>query len=177
MLSARNNQKTYLLSKKLVSFDIIMKIAHLIRIKVFSYEKFNENEKLILDKFLQLFPFNIKDEKIGLKKTEATGFHEKKITIFEIVLTKEKHTNAFLRTLAGNLDEEQRKLILSQVESRLDENLNFFLRFDKNEYLKNNKLILTHSGNCFHIEISVAAFPKKKEIGLEILKPFFNRNS
>ena len=51
-----------------------MKIAHPIKIKVFSYEKINEDNKLILDKFLELFPFDFKDEKIELKKTEAEGF-------------------------------------------------------------------------------------------------------
>ena len=79
----------------------------------------------------------------------------------------------FLNNLVENLDEEQRKLILSQLESRLDDNLDFFLRFDKEEYLKNNKLKLTDSGNCFHIEMSIAAFPKKREIGMEIVKKIF----
>ena len=60
-----------------------MKIAHLIRIKVFSYEKFNENEKLILGKFLQLFPFNIKDEKIELKKIKKVC---EKNNVLKIVL-------------------------------------------------------------------------------------------
>ena len=150
-----------------------MKIAHQIKVKVFSYEKNNEDEKLVLDKFLQLFPFNLKDEKIELKNTNALGLNENKITIFEVALTKEKHTNLFLNNLIKNLDEEQKKLILSQLESRLDGNLDFFLRFDKNEYLKNNKLKLTDSGNCFHIEISVAAFPKKREIASGIVKEIF----
>ena len=150
-----------------------MKLAHQIKIKVFSYEKNNEDDKLILDKFLQLFPFNLKDEKIELKNTNALGLNENKITIFEVALTKEKHTNLFLNNLIKNLDEEQKKLILSQLESRLDGNLDFFLRFDKNEYLKNKKLKLTDSGNCFHIEISVAAFPKKREIALGIVKEIF----
>ena len=150
-----------------------MKIAHQIKVKVFSYEKNNEDEKLVLDKFLQLFPFNLKDEKIELKNTNALGLNENKITIFEVALTKEKHTNLFLNNLIKNLDEEQKKFILSQLESRLDNNLDFFLRFDKNEYLKNNKLKLTDSGNCFHIEISVAAFPKKREIASGIVKEIF----
>lgn len=153
-----------------------MKIAHQIRIKVFSYEKFNENEELILDKFLQLFPFNLKDEKIELKKINALGLNEKKITIFEVTLTKERHTNTFLKNLIENLDEEQRKLILSQLESRLDDKLNFFLRFDKDEYMNNNKLNLTDSGNCFHIEISVAAFPKKRDLALGIVRKVFGGN-
>ncbi len=150
-----------------------MKQAHLIRIKVFSYEN-KDNDKLVLDKFLQLFPFNLKEQKIELKKIEAKGFADKKITIYEVTLKKEKYTNLFLQNLIENLDEEQRKLILSQAESRLDDNLDFFLRFDKDEYLKNDKLRLTDSGNCFHIEISVAAFPKKREIGLEIVKSIFS---
>tara|TARA_Y100000294_G_scaffold56258_1_gene53268 strand:+ start:5103 stop:5555 length:453 start_codon:yes stop_codon:yes gene_type:complete len=150
-----------------------MKIAHQIKVKVFSYEKNNEDEKLVLDKFLQLFPFNLKDEKIELKNTNALGLNENKITIFEVALTKEKHTNLFLNNLIKNLDEEQKKLILSQLESRLDNNLDFFLRFDKTEYIQNNKLKLTDSGNCFHIKISVAAFPKKREIARKIISQIF----
>ena len=150
-----------------------MKIAHQIKIKVFSYEKNNEDEKLILDKFLQLFPFDFKDQKIELKKTYAEGFHENKIAIFDVTLAKERHTNQFMNNLTKNIDEEQKNLILEQIESRLDDNLDFFLRFDKKEYIENNMLRLTDSGNCIHIKISVAAFPKKREIGLEIVKEVF----
>ncbi|MCH8004219.1 MAG: hypothetical protein IH934_06340 [Nanoarchaeota archaeon] len=150
-----------------------MKIAHQIKTKVFSYEKFNDNDKIILDKFLQLLPFNLKDQKIELKRTEAFGFNDNRITIFEVILAKEKHTKQYLENLIKNIDEEQKKLILEQLESRLDDNLDFFLRFDKDEYLKNDKLKLTDSGNCFHIKISVAAFPKKREIGLGIVKSIF----
>ena len=150
-----------------------MKLAHQIKIKVFSYEKNNEDDKVILDKFLRLFPFNLKDEKIILNKINAAGFEERRITIFEVTLEKEKYTNQFLDNLAKNLDEGQKKLILAQLESRLDNNLDFFLRLDKSEYMKNNKFALTDSGNCFHIMVSVAAFPKKREIALDILKNIF----
>ncbi len=151
-----------------------MKVAHQIKIKVFSYEKNNEDDKLILDKLLKLFPFDLNEEKIGLKKINAAGFEEKKIKIFEVTLSKEKHTTRFLEALVKNMDDEQKKLILSQLESRLDSNLDFFLRFNKDEYLRNNRLKLTDSGNCFHIEISVAAFPKKKEVGMGIVKGIFS---
>jgi RNA-binding protein len=150
-----------------------MKTAYQIRIKVFSYERLNEDANLILNKFLNLFPFGLEDEKVELKKTEAKGFNEKRITIFESVLMKERHTNEFLRNLREKLDADQKSRILSQAESRLDENFNFFLRFDKEEFIKNDKLKLTDSGNCFHIEISVAAFPKKRENALEIVKSLF----
>lgn len=152
-----------------------MKLAHQIKIEVFSYEKDNEDDKIILDKFLKLFPFSLKDEKIGLKKTDAKGFEERKITIFDVILSKEKHTAKFLENLISNLDEHQKKLILAQAETRLDDDMNFFLRFGKDEYIKNNKLILTDSGKCFHIEVSVAAFPKKREIALDVIKKIFGQ--
>ena len=67
-----------------------MKLAHQIKAKVFSYEKNNEDDKAVLNKFLELFPFDLKDEKIELKKSNAAGFGEKNITIFEVALEKEK---------------------------------------------------------------------------------------
>ena len=151
-----------------------MKIAHYIKIKVFSYEKGNEDENLALEKLLQLIPFNIKDEKIEFNKTGAQGFNEKKIIIFGIILEKEKHTNKFLENLIGKLDIHQKNIILEQLESRLDENLSFFLRLDKEEYIKNNRLVLTDSGNCFHIEISVAAFPRRREAAVEVIRKIFS---
>lgn len=150
-----------------------MKLAHLILIKVFSYEKNNDDRNLILNKFLRLFPFELTDEKIRLNKDTAEGFQGKKITIYEAVLNKDKHIKSFIENLAKNIDESQKNFILMQKESRLDNDLDFFLRFDKDEYLRNNKLVLTDSGNCFHIKISVAAFPKKREIALKMIDEMF----
>jgi RNA-binding protein len=151
-----------------------MKTAHQIKIKVFSYEKNNDDNKLILDKLLKLFPYNLEDEKIDLKKTNVLGLDEKKITIYEVILTKNKHISKFLETL--KIDQEQKNLILSQLESRLDDNLDFFLRFDKKEYVENDKLKLTDSGNCFHIKTSIAAFPKKRELAVGIVKSMFGND-
>ena len=139
------------------------------------YEK--DNEQQIHDKFLNLIHFDTEKEKLELKKAYAKGFNEKKIFIYEITLTKQRHVNKFLTNLIKNIDKEQIKQILSQLNDKLDDNLDFFIRFDKDEYLKNNKLILTYSGNCFHIKISIAAFPKKREIGLEIVKEIFSSKS
>ncbi len=85
-----------------------MKYAHSIKLTVFSYE--NENVQNILDAFLKFFPFNLEENKVELKKTEAKGTTESNITIFEVVLTKTNLINQFLdfilvrgraRTLAG----------------------------------------------------------------------------
>src|SRR3989338_798173 len=150
-----------------------MKYAHSIRLNVFSYE--NENSGIILESFLKFFPFSLKENKVELKKATAQGFNESTITIFEAVLTKTNLINQFLDFILSNLDKKQKELILKQIESRLDDNLDFFIRFDKEEWMNNYKLELTDSGKCFHLKINVAAFPRKREVGLKIVNELFRK--
>ena len=145
-----------------------MKIANSIKISVFAKEE--EDSDKIKKKLLELISLDIEKEKILLGQKKARGFNEKEIRIFEIFLTKEKHINAFLQNLAEKLSDEAKERILLYAESRLDEECNFFLRFSKDKLIKEDELWLTDQGNCFHIKINIAAFPKKKEIALEIVR-------
>ena len=106
-------------------------------------------------------------------KTDAEGFAQKKIAILKAVIVKASNTNDFLGNILIKLSDDDRKTILRQIESRLDEELDFFLRLDKEEWIKNGKLRLTDSGKCFHIKISVAAFPKKRKAAIGILEDLF----
>ncbi|MBI2133296.1 hypothetical protein HYU11_01290 [Candidatus Woesearchaeota archaeon] len=147
-----------------------MKIANSIKISVFAKE--DENEAAIEEKLRELTSLDLEKEKINVKKQTATGFNEKKIRIMEIVLEKDRHIKAFIGFLKENLGEKQKEILLRQKESRLDNNLNFFIRLDK-EKLLNNEFWITDSGNCFHIKANIAAFPKKKEKAVEIIKSIF----
>ena len=150
-----------------------MKYAHSIKLTVFSYE--HENSESILDALSRFFPFNLEENKIALKKTQAAGFNEKKIEVLEIILTKNNLINDFLKKMLDNLDENQKNQILQQSESRLDKNMDFFLRFDKDAWINGKKLVLTDSGKCFHLRISIAAFPKKREVALNAIKNLFSK--
>lgn len=74
------------------------------------------------------------------------------------------------------MDESQKKNIVMQIESRLGKNLDFFMRFDKEAWINEKKLILTDSGKCFHIRLSVAVFPKKRYAALKLVKGLFSKN-
>jgi len=147
-----------------------MKLAHQIWINVFC--KDNDDESTLLDKLKSLVPINLEKEKITIKRSSTKGF-ENKILIYEIELKKPRHTNTFLKNLKKKLNQEQKTLILNQAESRLDHNLDFFIRLDKEKLLK-DEIQITDSGNCFHIKISIAAFPKKRDIALDIIKKLFS---
>ena len=149
-----------------------MKYAHLIKLTVFSYE--NENVDAILESCRNFFPFNLDENKIIIKNTIASGFNEKRIYILETTLANNNLINKFLRSIFSILDETQKKQILMQIDSRLDEHLDFFLRFDKDSWINGKKIVLTDSGKCFHARISIAAFPKKREIALNLIKELFN---
>ena len=152
-----------------------MKYAHLIKLSVFSYE--DENSESVEKAFLKFFPFKLEENKIVFNKTKADGFNERRIVVFEITLAKTSLINKFLQNLLDNLDETQKRQILSQVDSRLDKNLDFFLRFDKDSWIKEKKLVLTDSGKCFHLKISIAAFPKKREIALNVVNNLFEKEN
>jgi len=146
-----------------------MKVANSIKIKVFIKE--GEDEEKVKQSLLSLIPFNIEESQIS--KKVATAFNESKITIYEVLLEKDKHIKDFLDNLIAKLDDEIKERILQQAESRLDKEGNFFLRFKKDKYMNENELYLTDQGNCFHIKINIAAFPKKREIELEIIRNIF----
>ncbi|HLG24022.1 MAG TPA: RNA-binding domain-containing protein [Candidatus Nanoarchaeia archaeon] len=148
-----------------------MKIAHFVKLSVFSYE--GEDSETILGSLLKLIPFDLEKNNIPVSKSAATGFNEKKIHIFEIMLQKNSLIKEFLDFLKNSLGSEQRNIISCQAASRLDELLDFFIRLDKKEWIENSKMILTDSGKCFHIKISIAAFPKKREVGLKMIKELF----
>ena len=147
-------------------------LAHNIHITVFC--KPEDDVGLITEKLLFLVPFDLKKEKIKFKKRTAVGFNNRKIIILEVYLKKESHTNLFLTDLVKKLTYEQKLLIKKQAESRLDHELNFFLRIDKSRLINENKLWLTDKGDCYHIKIKIAAFPKKKEIALKIIDKIFS---
>jgi len=147
-----------------------MKLANSIRVTVFA--KPEEKEDKIRERLISFFPFSLEEEKIPVKRSRAASFSQRQISIYEVELSKERHTNAFLKFVNSKLDAQQRCMLLSQ-ENRLDDNLDFFIRFSK-EHLLNNECMLTDSGDCFHIRISIAAFPRKREVALEVAKKIFN---
>ncbi len=146
-------------------------IAHSIKITVFVKE--GEDKEKVISSLREIIPFDIESEKIGFNKKKTLGFEEKEIIVLEIILEKEKHIKGFLESINKKLSEEARELIMRQKENRLDKELNFFLRFSKQKWIEEKELWLTDRGNCFHIRIKLAVFPKKREKGLEKIDELF----
>jgi len=51
------------------------------------------------------------------------------------------------------------------------------MRIDKDAWIDERKILFTDSGNCFHIKMSLAVFPKKKEAALQLVEKIFNQKN
>ena len=149
-----------------------MKKLNTVTIRVFSYE--SEDAEAVKKGLASFISLDLEKEKIAVEKSVSKGDEgEEDITIFQLMLVKEKHTNAFLRFIGEKISQKDKETILKQAETRLDEELNFFIRFNKDKILNEQKYELAYDGNCYHIRMNIAAFPHKRETALETVREIF----
>lgn len=145
------------------------KLAHNIKLSVFVRED-EEDSAPVEEALISLVPFeDLEKEKLKVDRTITTGAKDNRIFIISIYLEKNRHINKFLDFFKEKISDYQKKLIIEQAPTRLDEQMNFFIRLDKQKLMKNKEWVLTDSGKCFHIKISVAAYPNKADVGLKII--------
>ena len=147
------------------------------RITVSAFAKPEENVEGIREAVIALVPFDLNRARVVLGTENAQGFDERIIKIFSVSLTREAQTNDFLDFLLNKFSDEQKRLLISQAESRLDANLDFFIRIDKDHWVNERELWLTDSGSCFHIKLAVAAYPKKRDAALLLIRKLFSQKS
>ncbi|MCK5282691.1 MAG: hypothetical protein KAK00_04750 [Nanoarchaeota archaeon] len=148
-----------------------MKNIHHIWLTVYSKPEDNESE--IIENLKKFISFNLEKEKVNISRKSAASVEERKIVIFQIHLEKSRHINQFVKDINSMLKPEQKELLLNQKESRLDSENHFFIRFDKDKLLKENKFFITDKGNCYHLKMSIAAFPSTRENALKVVEAIF----
>ena len=70
-------------------------------------------------------------------------------------------------------EEETKKIIKTQAKRRLDPNLNFYLRFDKQNLLRKDRFQLTEQGDCLYMKLKIASYPKNESNALKIVYDLF----
>ena len=151
-----------------------MKLVNNIHFRVFcNPEEDKEKIKNALFSLVEYSPEQLSGEKINYKETNAKGFSQKTIVIMELTFEKERHCNKFLKKLDEVLSAEDKALLVEQV-NRLDDNMNFFLRFDKGALIE-GKYVLTDGGNCFHLSMNIEAHPRRRDVAHRIVKRIFSK--
>jgi RNA binding exosome subunit len=136
-----------------------MKLIHNIKISVL----FDENQKEIIKKtLLKILPTqtieDLNNKKIKIDEELIKG--ENNLMMYILKIKKNKQCNLFFENLINNLDKEY---LEDKITKRIDSSCKLFIRLDKDSLI-NNKYEMTYCGNCFHIKMTIASYPKKKEI-------------
>ena len=130
-------------------------MIHNIKFRAFVYE--DESVDEISQAILNLLP------EAEIEAEEAEGLLEDKILILTGVVSKKRYTKDFFNKLLQSTDLEK---LNNDLEQKMDEKGNWFLRFDKNDAL-DEKLTVLDKGDSIHLKVKIAAFPAKKQIAVD----------
>ncbi|SDA47904.1 RNA-binding protein [Methanobrevibacter millerae] len=130
-------------------------MIHNIKFRVFVYE--NEDIDELSQAILNILP------EAEIDAEEAEGLMEDRIIILSGVVSKKRYTKTFFNLLLDSVDLDK---LNDDLERKIDEKGNWFLRFDKSDAI-DEKLTVKDSGDSIHLKIKIAAYPAKKEIAIE----------
>ncbi|MCQ2737585.1 MAG: exosome protein [archaeon] len=166
-------------------------MIHNIRYRVFVYE--HEDLDLITQALLNILP------NAEIEAEEVEGLLEEPMVILSGIISKKRHTKEFLNNLLA-IDKEQLTKLHNDLDKKMDEKGNLFLRFSKdfkasedlNDDSEDNDKDLNSTkddkdlkqdlsqwkildgGDSIHLKVKVAAYPAKKEVALKKLEEVFS---
>lgn len=138
-------------------------MIHNISYRVFVYG--TEKERKVREAIKTLFP----NSSPQLNITE--GYFKNPVLILHDKITKSRDIKGFIKILE-NLDLQARRRVLNELDSKMDEKGNLFLRFDKQRAYLGNLKIIEH-GDAIHVKIKLAAYPAKKKNAMKIAADIF----
>lgn len=84
-----------------------------------------------------IIPSHIEDE-ITFTKEILKGHHDNPILLFKAIIRKEQVIEDFIRYFFSKLEADDKKQLLLDMESRVDEKGNLYIRLDKQEAFHSN---------------------------------------
>jgi RNA binding exosome subunit len=138
-------------------------MIHNISYRVFVYG--TENEEKVREAIKILFPNSH-------PQTETIeGYFKNPVLILHDKLGKKRETKEFIKILQ-NLDSSTKKRVLNELNNKMDDKGNLFLRFDKQRAYRGDLKIIEH-GDAVHVKIKIAAYPAKKDKAMKLAKEIF----
>ena len=134
-------------------------MIHNIRFREFVYESENLDE--LTQAIYNIFP-------------DAEIESEDKIIILSGVVDKKRQTKAFFNLLL-ELDQNQLDKLNNDLERKVDDKGNLFLRLSKEDAV-DEKITIVDSGDSIHLKVKIAAYPAKKEIAIKKVREAIENN-
>ncbi|MDR0767166.1 MAG: exosome subunit [Methanosarcinales archaeon] len=118
---------------------------------------------------------SLKAELNNLKETiETEGHFGNPIHIKTAVLKKKAACSKFVQFFKDNISEEDLETLREQMPERLDDDLNFYMRFSK-QAAANGKLKFTESSDAISVRVKIETYPKSWEKAGPIVEELFGQ--
>jgi len=135
-------------------------MIHNISYRAFVYG--TENEEKVKNAIKTLFPNSLIQSEVteGHYKTPVLILHDK--------IDKKRDIKNFIKIL-NNIGSYDKKRILKDLDKKMDDKGNFFLRFDKQQAYQGELEVVEH-GDSIHVKIKMPAYPAKKDIAMKLVR-------
>ena len=104
-------------------------------------------------------------------KEITEGYHKNQVIILQEKITKKRDIKDFLEQL-HSLKPSAKKRILRELEGKMDDRGNLFLRFDKQRAYLGDLKVVEH-GDAIHLKLKIAAYPARKDEALKVARQIF----
>jgi RNA-binding protein len=138
-------------------------MIHNISYRAFVYG--TENKEKVLEAIETLFP-NSHPQCIKIE-----GYYKNPVLILTNKFDKKREIKDFVEKLS-NMKYQDRKRIINELEDKMDDYGNLFLRFDKQRAYLGDLKVVEH-GDSIHVKIKIAAYPAKRKVAIEIARNLF----
>lgn len=138
-------------------------MIHNISYRAFVYG--TENQEKVETAIKTLFPSS------SPQSEPTEGYYKNSVLILSDKITRKRETRDFVKIL-NEMPDLDKKRISHQLENKIDDNGNLFLRFDKQRAYLGDLKVVEH-GDSIHVKIKMAAYPAKKEIALKLALEMF----
>lgn len=148
----------------------LMKLLHNITVTIFD----KDEDDRILPFFRRLFPDDWKKAGINYRKEAAEAYDQSAMMIHSLKIHKQRVVEAGVARIYEFLPDHERKRLVADVANRVDDEAFWFVRLDRESALA-GELRLTEEGDCVHLRIKAAAYPKNKENGIAAVSSFLQK--
>ena len=138
---------------------------HWVKVKAVCYA--TEDEDLIHDVMMELTGVE-DDESFDVDISE--GLHGNPITVIDANLSHNKEYERLFR----NIGEGPLKIVLDEIEQRVDDDCILYMRLDKQKAVQ-GVYEISHSGDVISVTAKIVAHPAKKEIAVKNAKEYLTR--
>lgn len=132
-------------------------MIHNISYRTFVYG--TENEEKVKRAVKTLFPNS------SPLKEETEGYYKNPVLILHDKIEKNREIKDFIQ----QLKKMPSSYILNDLDRKMDDKGNLFLRFDKQKAYKGYLQVVEH-GDSIHVKIKIAAYPARKEYAIKLAR-------